>query len=67
MTNREMLIKALNDEFDDYAFSESVIAYHIECPYYGKDMRAKCNSALPNRHTTCLNCKLEWLEAEVDE
>ena len=68
MTNREMLIKALTDEFDDGGYTESVIAYHVECPYFSGDKRAHCREEKePNRFSICMACKLEWLEAEVDE
>lgn len=68
MTNREMLIKALQDDFDDYAYSESVIAYHVECPYFSGDKRAHCHeSKEPDRFGICMACKLEWLDQKVDE
>lgn len=71
MTNKEMLIKALNDEFDDGgATYDSVVDYNINCPYFGNDNRAHCHYNEPYQtltHEQCLECKLEWLEAEVDE
>lgn len=71
MTNREMLIKALNDDFDDGgATYDSVVDYNINCPYFGNDNRAHCHYNEPYQaltHEQCLECKLEWLEAEVDE
>lgn len=41
MTNREMMIKALTDDFDDWAETESDIAYHIACPYTDGDHPCK--------------------------
>lgn len=68
MTNREMLIKALADDFDDDGYTESVIAYHVERPYFGGDKRAHCHeSKEPDRFGICMACKDEWLSAEVDE
>lgn len=67
MTNQEYLIAALNDEFDDCGASwESVVYYNIRCPYYDGDPRCKCTVAEINRET-CVDCKREWLESEVDE
>lgn len=43
MTNRDLLIASLKDELDDWAASESNIAYNIACPYYGADMRAEAD------------------------
>ena len=64
----EISEKELQDDFDDGAYSESVIAYHVECPYFSGDKRAHCHeSKEPDRFGICMACKDEWLSAEVDE
>lgn len=65
MTNKEALIMAINDEFDDWGVSESLIYHHIACPYSYRDKRCKCNDTEPD-WDICSECKQEWLEAEVD-
>nr|DAW70665.1 MAG TPA: hypothetical protein [Caudoviricetes sp.] len=68
MTNREYIIKALNDEFDDGAMEEAVIFYHIECPYYHGDNRCYCHGkGTKINRETCTNCKAEWLDMEVEK
>lgn len=83
MTNQEYLIAALNDEFDDGGASwEACIHYNIECPYFEGDRRCHCypdeyrNGTWDNvkfkdtkelTRDLCVECKVEWLESEVDE
>ena len=66
-----MLKAIVHGEFDDGgATYDSVVDYNINCPYYGNDERAHCRENAPYQaltHEQCLYCKLEWLEAEVDE
>lgn len=72
MTNREYMAKQLTDPdwIDDGGASyDSMVEYNIACPYFCGDKRAHCNSGnngMPTRKQ-CGECKLEWLEAEVDE
>ena len=67
MTNREYIIAALTDEFDDMgATEESVVYYNIKCPYNTGDKRAHCRNDEINREV-CVACKFEWLDSEVDE
>ena len=72
MTNREYMAKQLSDPdwIDDGGASyDSMVEYNIACPYFGGDKRAHCRSGctgMPTRKM-CSECKLEWLEAEVDE
>ena len=70
MTNREYLIALLQDEdfFDDGGASfECMVHYQLNCPYRGSDARGKCqpNDLTPHR-ALCSECKMEWLDAEVD-
>ena len=70
MTNREYIIKALTDGFDDWGISESAIVYNIACPYYTGDKRAKCHNVAYDKIDKwehCRDCKYEWLDSEVDE
>ena len=70
MTNREYIVKCLNDEVDDGGSSyEATVHYSIACPYNVGDKRAHCYDKgldYPNREH-CVACKYEWLENEVDE
>lgn len=72
MTNREYMAKQLSgpDWIDDGGASyEAMVYYNIGCPYFCGDKRAHCKSSdsgMPTRET-CSECKMEWLEAEVDE
>lgn len=67
MTNREMMIKALMDDFDDWAETESDIAYHIECPHMGYEEGLPCNGLdYPwSKLDVCGPCKMAWLDEEV--
>lgn len=69
MTNREYIIAALSDEFDDGGVTEeAVIYYHIECPYYEGDNRCYCDGkGRKICRETCTNCKAEWLDMEVEK
>ena len=68
MTNEEYLIAALNDEIDDGgAARESIVNYHIGCPYFGRDKRGLCNNGQPLSRELCVECKEKWLESEVDQ
>ncbi|MBR2556331.1 MAG: hypothetical protein IKE94_15905 [Aeriscardovia sp.] len=77
MTNREYMAKQLSDPdwIDDGGASyEAMVYYNIGCPYNCGDKRAHCKGVdgwyglikKPTRET-CSECKMEWLEAEVDE
>lgn len=67
MTNREYLIAALTDQIDDGGASEeAAVYYNINCPYYDGDSRCHCSGKEINRET-CVACKFEWLDSEVDE
>lgn len=71
MKNREYMAKQLTDPdwIDDGGASyEAMVFYNINCPYFAGDKRSHCNGneELPTRKI-CGECKMEWLEAEVDE
>ena len=71
MTNREYMAKQLSDPdwIDDGGASYlSMVEYNIGCPYFVGDERSHCRGMdrEPTRRE-CGQCKLEWLEAEVDE
>ena len=70
MTNREYIARLLVEPDwidDDEASYVSMVEYNIECPYLVGDKRSFCNGSegLPTRKM-CGECKMEWLEAEVD-
>lgn len=69
MTNRELLIASLRDELDDWAASESNIAYNIACPYFGECYGHPCDGkSWPwNTLSVCGPCKAEWLDKEALE
>lgn len=69
MTNRELLIASLNGDLDDWAASESNIAYNIACPYYGEAYGRPCDGlAWPwSTLKVCGPCKAEWLDREASE
>jgi hypothetical protein len=64
MTNRELVIKALQGELDDYGLDEeSIIEESIDCPYmHTAGHPCDCNGF---KDSQCLGCKLEWLDKEV--
>ena len=67
MTNREMLLDALQGKNDDWGQTESDIAYHIACPYrHGKH---PCDDVQYPWNTidVCGPCIMEWLDKEVSE
>lgn len=71
MTNREYMAKLLTDPdwIDDGGSAYlSMVEYNIGCPYFVGDERCHCRKMdrEPSRRE-CGQCKLEWLEAEVDE
>lgn len=67
MKNREYIIAALTNQIDDGGASEeATIYYNIACPYYDGDPRCHCRNGEINRDT-CVACKSEWLDSEVDE
>lgn len=71
MTNREYMARQLADPdwIDDGGASYiSMVEYNIGCPYRVGDKRSLCKGSegLPTRKL-CGECKMEWLEAEVDE
>ena len=70
MTNREYMAKQLTDPdwIDDGGASYlSMVEHNIDCPYRDGDSRGHCNGRESNYKDYCKGCKLEWLEAEVDE
>ena len=69
MTNREEIIMALQGKHDDWAHSESVIAYRIACPHYAGQKGLPCDELeYPwSTPTVCGPCIQEWLDAEVSE
>lgn len=67
MTNRDMLIATLTGKLDDYGAEEANIYYHINCPYISGDKRSKCYGKGASTRVMCEECKMEWLESEVDE
>lgn len=68
MTNKEALIMALNDEFDDGGASyESWIHYHIKCPYRAGNPKALCFGELTPQRKLCFDCKEKWLESELPQ
>lgn len=71
MTNRELLIKSLQGELDDWAAEESNIAYNIACPYYGVigEEPHPCDGEEYPWDTlrVCGPCKQEWLDKEVSK
>lgn len=70
-TNREYIIRSLADPDwidDGGAAYDSMLHYHIDCPYLGSDPRAHCYGK-PDDYMNwdnCNACKEEWLEREVD-
>lgn len=71
MNNREYMAKQLTDPdwIDDGGASYlSMVEYNIACPYLCGDKRGECRDgdAYPNRDL-CTDCKLKWLEQDVDE
>ena len=70
MTNREYMAKQLTDPdwIDDGGASyESMVHYNIDCPYFYGDKRKHCGEGKKPSRELCSECKMEWLEAEVDE
>lgn len=69
MTNQEYIIAALNGEIDDDGAGwEEVVNSNIACPYNIGDERALCRSRTRKMcRETCVKCKAQWLDAEVDE
>ena len=72
MTNRELLIASLKGELDDWAASESNIAYHIACPHIGdeEDVPTPCDNASEppwkwDQIRICGPCITAWLDQEV--
>lgn len=74
MTNKEYILEVLSDDYNDPfddggACFEALVHYHIACPYIVGDTRAHCHEddelVAPNRKT-CVACKMEWLDMEVD-
>lgn len=73
MTNRQYMIELLNNEFffnDNGKSYESMLCYHISCPYYRDDERCHCKDLNIWEFETkrmCCECKQEWLESEMDD
>lgn len=73
MTNREYMAKQLSDPdwIDDGGASYiSMVEYNIGCPYFHGDERSHCRNLSDYESPTrqfCGQCKLEWLEMDVDE
>ena len=72
MTNKEYIVMLLSDNelIDDGGASfEALVHYNIACPYTVGDARAHChedNELNELNRKTCVACKLEWLDMEVD-
>ena len=63
MTNRELVIKALQGDLDDPGLEESIIEESIDCPYmHTAGHPCDCNGW---KDSQCLGCKLEWLDKAV--
>ena len=70
MKNKDYLIRQLENEnfVDDGGASyESLIYYHIDCPYFNGDERALCHKKSDISRNLCFECKQKWLNDEVDE
>ena len=70
MTNREYMAKQLADPDwidDGGALYESMVYYNIDCPYFCGDERRHCGKDKEPNRKRCVECKMEWLESEVDE
>ena len=70
MTNRELLIGILSDEYfidDGGATEESVIYYNIKCPYKACDERCLCKEESELSRDMCVECKGRWLDQEMEE
>ena len=70
-TNREYLIRSLADpnwEDDGGAAYDSMLYYHVDCPYREGDPRAHCCGKPDDfiNWDNCNACKEEWLDREVD-
>ncbi len=67
MTNLEHLIAALTDEIDDGgAAYEAAVHYNIACPHYFCVKNLPCEGRKQIREI-CVQCKMEWLDKEVEE
>lgn len=65
MTNKEYLLAALTDKFDDGGASyESTVYYNIACPYHEGDPDALCDSCPMFSREQCTECKMAWLEKD---
>lgn len=78
MTNREYMINLLLDGLDAKDFErvhiddggaseEAMIYYNVNCPYYDGDQRCHCIGDDNPCRDTCVACKTQWLDSEVDE
>ena len=66
-TNWEYIKAAIDGEIDDGgASAEAAIYYHIACPRYDGDPKAKCTGADKPTREMCASCKAEWLEDEYE-
>ena len=64
MTNRDKLITALRDGFDDPGMTMSVIGDSVNCPYY-ETSGHPCDDPGWKYNSGCDLCKLEWLDKEA--
>lgn len=70
MNNREYMAKQLSDPdwIDDGGASYlSMVEYNIACPYFAGDKRKGCKDDEYPTRSKCGQCKLEWLESDVDD
>lgn len=70
MTNGEYIASLLLDEnsIDDGGASfKNMVNHNIECPYFDGYIRCPRNRATVITREVCFQCKVEWLESEVDE
>lgn len=65
MTNGEMLIMALRDELDDPEARRAEIYYRIKCPYMYYNLENRCRDI--NDREKCTDCKIEFLESDVED
>ena len=69
MTNREYMIKALQNPSRDKDY-EDMIYSHICCAYGFDDERGECRQKAlvdVNIRNMCVRCKEKWLDSEVEE
>ena len=66
MTNRDMVILALQDGFDDPGLTKSIITDSIDCPHMHTTGHP-CDRPGWDYPGDCYFCKMEWLDEEVED